>query len=210
MLKLKVCGMKFPKNILALIELKPDYMGFIFYPKSKRYMAASLNASFIKQIPESIKKVGVFVNDSLESIQFEVTRNNLNFVQLHGNETPEHCVSLNTKGIHVIKAFQVYPGFDFSLLKPYNESCDYYLFDTQTHLYGGSGNKFDWNILKNYNNEKPFFLSGGIDLEDVDKIFNINDLNIHAIDINSCFELSPGLKDIEKVKSFQKLLNLAV
>jgi phosphoribosylanthranilate isomerase len=206
MLKLKVCGMKFPRNIEALVELKPDYIGFIFYPKSKRYMAGSLNPIFVKNIPETIKKVGVFVNDSFESIEFEVKRNNLNLVQLHGNESPELCNSLKTKGIKTIKAFQIYPGFDFNLCQPYKEFCDYFLFDTQTPLYGGSGHKFDWELLKNYDNEKTFFLSGGIDLEDADKLKNISNLNIHAIDINSKFEFSPGLKDIEKVKKFQALL----
>jgi phosphoribosylanthranilate isomerase len=208
MLKLKVCGMKYPKNILALAALNPDYIGFIFYPKSKRYMAASLNASFIKQIPESIKKVGVFVNDSVESIEFEVNRNNLDLVQLHGNESPGLCKLLKQKGIQIVKAFQIYPGFNFNTLDPFNQYCDYFLFDTQTPLYGGSGHKFDWELLNNYSNDKAFFLSGGIDLEDVDKIRSIKNLYIHAIDINSKFELSEGLKDIEKVKEFQVLLNL--
>jgi len=206
MLKLKVCGMKFPKNIEALVELKPDFIGFIFYPKSIRYMAGSLNAGFIKKIPESIKKVGVFVNDFFESIEFEVVRNNLNLVQLHGNESPDLCKALKSRGIQVVKAFQIYPGFVFSSLEPYKDYCDYFLFDTQTPLYGGSGHKFDWELLTNYDNQKPFFLSGGIDLEDVDKIKNIKNLNIHAIDINSKFEFSAGLKDIEKVKKFKNLL----
>jgi len=206
MLKLKVCGMKYPKNIQALTILKPDYMGFIFYPKSKRYMAGSLSGAFVRTIPESIKKVGVFVNDFFESIEFEVNRTKLHLVQLHGNESPELCAKLKEQNIQVIKAFQIYPGFDFKMLEPFKSSCDYFLFDTQTPLYGGSGHKFDWELLKNYDNEKQFFLSGGIDLVDADKIMNIKDLNIHAIDINSKFEISTGLKDIEKVKSFQEHL----
>ncbi len=206
MLKLKVCGMKYPKNIETLTALNPDYMGFIFYPRSKRYMAGSLSSAFMKKIPESIKKVGVFVNDSFESIQFEVNRNNLSLVQLHGNEPPELCEKFKKKEIKVIKAFQIYPDFNFNQLEIFKKSCDYFLFDTLTPKYGGSGQKFDWDLLKNYDNEKPFFLSGGIDLEDAYKIRNINNLNIHAVDINSQFEISIGLKDIQKVKMFQSKL----
>jgi len=208
MLKLKVCGMKYPKNIETLTALNPDYMGFIFYPRSKRYMAGSLSSAFMKKIPESIKKVGVFVNDSFESIQFEVNRNNLSLVQLHGNEPPELCEKFKKKEIKVIKAFQIYPDFNFNQLEIFKKSCDYFLFDTLTPKYGGSGQKFDWDLLKNYDNEKPFFLSGGIDLEDAYKIRNINNLNIHAVDINSQFEISIGLKDIQKVKMFQSKLLL--
>lgn len=206
MLKLKVCGMKYPKNIETLTALNPDYMGFIFYPRSKRYMAGSLSSAFMKKIPGSIKKVGVFVNDSFESIQFEVNRNNLSLVQLHGNEPPELCEKFKKKEIKVIKAFQIYPDFNFNQLEIFKKSCDYFLFDTLTPKYGGSGQKFDWDLLKNYDNEKPFFLSGGIDLEDAYKIRNINNLNIHAVDINSQFEISIGLKDIQKVKMFQSKL----
>ena len=195
--------MKEPENINQLTDIQPDYIGFIFYPKSKRYMADSLSANVVQTIPNNIKKVGVFVNESIDGIENVAKKFQLDFIQLHGDESAEFCKKMNDTGFQIIKAFQVYENFDFNQLEPYKKYCKYFLFDTQTPLYGGSGHKFNWQILKNYDNEKPFFLSGGIDLEDADKILNITSLNIYAIDINSKFEIEPGLKDIEKIKKFK-------
>ncbi len=199
--------MKHSENIIQLIDIQPDYIGFIFYPKSKRYMADSLDPIFLNAIPKEIKKVGVFVNETIEEIRNSAEKFQLDFIQLHGDESPEFCNALQVNGLKTIKAFQLHWDFDFKQLKNYTQSCEYFLFDTQTPFYGGSGHKFDWQILEKYDNEKAFFLSGGINLNDVDNVLNIKNLTIHAIDINSKFESAPGLKDIEKVKLFKDLIN---
>lgn len=201
--------MKYPDNIRQLVEWKPDFIGFIFYDKSKRYLDNSLDIKSLN-IPKSIKKVGVFVNSSIEGINEKAQLYKLDFVQLHGEESPGFCQKLQKTGAKIIKAFQIDENFDFSLLKQYETVCDYYLFDTKTNLYGGSGKKFSWQILKKYDNQKPFFLSGGIDMDDVDEIKKLKDLNIFAIDINSKFEISPGYKDIEKIKEFVETLRCEV
>ena len=193
--------MKYPDNIRQLVELKPDFIGFIFYEKSKRFVNNDLDIKSVK-FPESIKKAGVFVNPTIEGVLEKVKTFKLDFIQLHGDESPEFCLGLKPSGIKITKAFQVDEAFDFFLLKQYETVCDYYLFDTKTKLYGGSGEKFNWQILKKYNNKKPFFLSGGIDLEDAEEIKKLESLNIFAIDINSKFETQPGRKDIKKVKKF--------
>lgn len=203
MIKLKVCGMKYQDNIRQLAELEPDFIGFIFYEKSKRYVTNGLDIKSLN-IPKSIKKVGVFVNSTIEVINEKVQLYKLDFVQLHGNESVEFCRELKQAGIKIIKAFQIDEDFDFFVIERYETVCDYFLFDTKTKLYGGSGNKFNWQILEKFNNQKPFFLSGGIDMEDVDEIKKLKNLNIFAIDINSRFEINPGNKDIEKIKEFIK------
>jgi len=206
MLKLKVCGMKVSENIRQLIDIQPHYIGFIFYPKSKRYVGDSLSPEIINSISSNIKKVGVFVNESLDTIEKWAKKYQLDYIQLHGDESTNFCKELNNVGYQLIKAFQVHKDFDFNELEEYKKHCKYFLFDTQTPLYGGSGHKFDWQLLGNYDNEKPFFLSGGIDLEDIEAIIKIKNLNVHAIDINSKFEIEPGLKNIEKVKKFKEQL----
>ena len=146
------------------------------------------------------------MNASEQEIANAVTRYELNAVQLHGNESFELCLMVKQMGVEVIKAFQVDEEFDFSVLMPYTEVCDYYLFDTKTKGYGGSGHKFDWSVLNNYNNNKPIFLSGGITQEDVSDVMKLTHLNIYAVDINSRFEIEPALKDVEKVDRFIKEL----
>jgi phosphoribosylanthranilate isomerase len=205
-MKLKVCGIKDPENIKQLIDIQLDYIGFIFYPKSKRYVVNSLQSEIVRAIPSSINKVGVFVNESFDKIETRTKDYQLDFIQLHGDESAEFCKQLSEKGFQIIKAFQIHKDFNFNKLDAYKAYCKYFLFDTQTSLYGGSGHKFDWQLLENYDNEKSFFLSGGIDLDDADKILNIKNLNIHSIDINSKFEIEPGLKNIEKVKKFKEQL----
>lgn len=200
--------MKHPENIYRLAALQPDFIGFIFYDKSKRFVGENLNVRNLN-IDKSIKKTGVFVNASKTDILKNIKKHDLNLIQLHGNESPEFCKSLYEKGIKISKAFQIDEDFDFKILNAYKSVCDYFLFDTKTKNYGGSGRKFDWDILQAYDNEKPFFLSGGIDLDDVSSINKINNLNIYAIDINSKFEIEPGLKDIGKIGMFMELLSLA-
>ncbi len=205
-MKIKICGMKYPDNIHQLEMLQPDYIGFIFYEKSKRFIG-DLNIKSLN-INSDIKKVGVFVNASKKYILQNIKKHDLQLVQLHGDETPGFCKNLFLKGIKISKVFQISEDFDFKKLSTYKDVCDYFLFDTKTKLYGGSGRKFDWHILENYDNEKPFFLSGGIDVDDVKSIKVLSGLNIHAVDINSKFEIEAGLKDIGKVGLFMEELNM--
>ena len=186
---LKICGMKNPQNILEVSQLLPDYLGFIFYKKSSRYFEGT-----IPELPKSIKKVGVFVDENEENIIKKIKKYDLNLVQLHGNESSELCAKLQ-KLVPVIKVFSVDDDFNFQELDKYETACDYFLFDTKGKLHGGNGVTFNWEILKKYKSNKPLFLSGGIGLEEIDKIKKL-DLPIFAIDINSKFEIEPGLKNI--------------
>lgn len=192
--------MKYPENILEVSTLLPDYLGFIFWEKSSRYFDLE-----IPKIPESIKKVGVFVNATLEEILLKIKKYNLNLVQLHGNESPEFCKELKKSTIKIIKVFSVNDDFNFSALEPFEAVCDYFLFDTKGKLPGGNGITFNWQILQKHKSTKPFFLSGGIGLDDIKNIKKLN-LPIYAIDVNSKFEIEAGLKNIELLKSFKNNL----
>jgi len=201
-LKIKVCGMRTPENISGVAFAFPDYLGFIFYPKSKRFVGFEPLSDVLSIIPDSVKKVGVFVDEAPEKV-FEIYRNwNLNVIQLHGNETPEYCQQIQDSGITVFKAFSVDERFDFNSLSAYSEVCNYFLFDTKSQLPGGTGQKFNWQLLENYKGDVPFFLSGGIGPEDIDAISQFSHPKLFGIDINSGFEISPALKDVEKVKNF--------
>ncbi len=205
---LKVCGMKEPDNIRDLVELKPDYLGFIFYPESKRF-AGKLDLESISNIPASVKKTGVFVNESMDAMADEVIQYNLDAVQLHGDESADFCRSFKKflhnmqteKHVELIKAFGISEGFDFTTLQPYEDFVDYFLFDTSTVQHGGSGETFDWNILQDYKGSKPYFLSGGLSPENIHAVSRLNDLRLHGIDLNSKFEHEPGIKDIEKLRA---------
>jgi phosphoribosylanthranilate isomerase len=199
-MKVKICGMKYPDNILEVSSLLPDYMGFIFWEKSSRYFDATIPA-----LPGSIKKVGVFVNETLPIIIQKVLKHDLQVVQLHGKESVDFCQELRSqlpKGIEIIKVFSIQDEFDFSVLKPFEEFCDYFLFDTKGKLPGGNGTTFDWTVLKKYPSTKPFFLSGGIGLEELEAVQEITKTNlpVYAIDVNSKFEIEPGLKKINDVR----------
>ncbi len=210
-MRIKVCGMKEEENLQDLLELQPDYVGFIFYENSPRFMGETLDAEVIKNVPKDTKKVGVFVNASINQIVQVVKTYGLDFVQLHGDEMPDFCRSLQFKGINIIKAFRVDETFNFTQLNNYKPVCDYFLFDTKAAAYGGTGTAFDWSLLERYDNEKPFFLSGGIRLEDAETILDLKEktgLRIHAVDINSKFETQPGLKNIEAVREFIQRLKV--
>ncbi|MBL6666876.1 phosphoribosylanthranilate isomerase [Flavobacteriaceae bacterium] len=202
-MKLKVCGMRAPDNIAALSDLAPDYMGFIFWENSKRFVNNPT-----PDLPASIKKTGVFVDASPAYITDMVKHHQLQAVQLHGEESPNFCQKLNALGLEIIKAFAVDASFDFSVLEAYETVCNYFLFDTKGPLPGGNGNRFDWSVLRNYPSAKPFFLSGGIGPGDQNAIASIINLNLplYAIDINSQFEIEPGLKNIEIIKQFKATL----
>ena len=198
---IKICGMKHPDNILEVAMLLPDYMGFIFWEKSARYFDG-----VIQELPKSIKKVGVFVNETIEVILAKAIHYKLQAIQLHGSESAEFCLNLKLEfknieevEIKIIKVFSIIDTFDFEALKPFEAICDYFLFDTKGKLPGGNGTTFDWKVLANYPSTKPFFLSGGIgidELEDVNELLKTS-LPIHAIDVNSKFEMEAGLKNIQ-------------
>jgi phosphoribosylanthranilate isomerase len=201
-MKLKVCGMKYLENIQEVATLQPDYLGFIFYDKSKRNFEG-----IIPELPESIKKIGVFVNATLDEIVSKVNQYNLQVVQLHGDESVEFCKELHQarKEVEIIKVFGIIDEFNFDVLKPYLAVVDYFLFDTKGKERGGNGITFDWKVLSDYPFSKPFFLSGGIGLEQTLEINKIKktDLPIYALDVNSKFEMEAGLKSVENIKKFK-------
>ena len=194
--------MRNSENISALMTLKPDYIGFIFYAQSKRFVA-----DFPKiEIPASVKKVGVFVNETVDEIIEKANQYKLDFVQLHGNETAEFCEKLSVKKIKIIKAFSVDENFDFSAIKPFENYISLFLFDTKGKNYGGNGIKFNWDLLQNYKGKTPFLLSGGITKNDATEIKKIKHPAFLGIDINSGFELESGLKNIKEIKEFKNRL----
>ena len=195
--------MKIPENIQAVAALQPNLMGFIFYPKSPRY-AEPLDFTTLNSLPKSIKKIGVFVNESLEDILTIVTKYNLDGVQLHGTELVMMCKELRKAGFIVIKAFPIAEAYNFKVTKSYEGSCDYFLFDTKTDAYGGSGLKFNWGMLEEYVGETPFLLSGGIAPDDAEAILKIDHPMFAGIDLNSKFEVKPGLKNVELLSGFLK------
>ncbi len=200
-LKIKVCGMRDPGNISRVAAALPDFLGFIFYQKSARFVGEEFSAEQLENIPVSIQKVGVFVNELLERV-IEICKRLDLVAQLHGNESPEYCQQIKASGFTVFKAFSVDDSFDFDQLSGYIDVCDYFLFDTKGHFPGGTGQKFNWTLLKNYAGSLPFFLSGGIGPDDLEAIKNFEHPRWRGLDVNSGFELSPALKDVDKVQQF--------
>lgn len=230
-MKLKVCGMKY--NTADVAILQPNYLGFIFYGKSPRNFESA-----IPELPKGIKKVGVFVDEKVEIIVDKIEKHQLYAVQLHGNESPEYCQKLkrhyekrsdevisfkekdchdfskksrNDTSIEIIKVFSIKDEFNFSVLNEYEDVCDYFLFDTKGKLPGGNGYTFNWDVLKDYPSTKPYFLSGGIGLNELEKIKNFKESPAskycYAVDVNSKFETEPGLKNIEELEKFKHELN---
>lgn len=194
--------MRNPENISGVALALPDFMGFIFYPKSKRFAGNEFSSETAQIVPASIKKVGVFVDEIPEKLIEVCEKLNLEVAQLHGNESPEYCRQIQKSGLMVFKAFSVDDRFDFSGLKAYSGACDYFLFDTKGSLPGGTGKKFNWQLLDKYNGDVPFFLSGGIGPDDLEAIRRFGHPRWRGVDINSGFEIEPALKDVEKVKNF--------
>jgi phosphoribosylanthranilate isomerase len=208
-MKIKVCGMRRQGNIEELVVLKPNFIGFIFYEKSPRYVGEELSEEYVKTIPKNIKKVGVFVNANPGYILNMVKKYDLQYAQLHGNEMPDICRSLRQKGINIIKAFSIDDKFNFAMLNNYKSFCDLFLFDTKGANPGGNGTPFDWKLLEKYDNEKPFFLSGGIGLENIEEIIALSKtLSIYGIDVNSVFETEPGIKDITRLEELFSLVRI--
>lgn len=201
-IKVKVCGLRERENISGIALAAPDYMGFIFYSKSSRYVGDTPDLESDALTPRNIKKVGVFVNEVPEKVISICRENNLDVAQLHGNESPADCKQIKQSGLNVFKAFSVDETFDFNAIKDYTKYCDFFLFDTKGHLPGGTGLKFNWQLLDNYQLDIPFFLSGGITPEDLNSIRQFHHPRLFGIDINSGFELSPALKDVAKVQQF--------
>ena len=197
-MKLKICGMKDEANIMEVASLKPDYLGFIFYEKSPRYVGDDF--ALPDTLSPDVLRVGVFVNETSSVILDKVSVYNLDYVQLHGNETPSQCAELGQLGLGIIKVFSVGDDFDFEVTKPYKNVVDYFLFDTKGKHYGGNAFIFNWDLLKQYDQEIPFFLSGGLSPENIQEVSKLNGMNIHALDVNSGVEASPGVKDIDRVK----------
>ena len=201
-LKVKVCGMRIPENIDNICLSVPDYLGFIFYDRSKRYIGRHPDPAIFNRVPTPIQKVGVFVNEEKNELIRLCRQYGLAAAQLHGNESTDYCRDIRANGIIVIKAFAVSETFDFKIVKPYEQSVDYFLFDTAGKLPGGNGNKFKWNILEDYKGNIPFFLSGGIRPEDAKALKGLDYPSLFALDINSGFEIGPGLKDALAVTDF--------
>lgn len=203
---IKVCGMREPDNIRDILTLYPDFLGLIFYPKSSRYVTSPTIINNIR-FGQNIKKTGVFVNATEDEIMQKVKLYELQAVQLHGEESVVLCRSLRNKGVLVLKAFQIYAAEDFEDTLLYNDQVDYFLFDTKTASYGGSGSKFDWSLLDAYHGNTPFFLSGGIGPDDVQAIQKINHPLFRGVDLNSRFEIAPAIKSYKLLQQFIKQLN---
>ncbi len=199
-MKLKVCGLNNRENIVEVLECKPDYIGFIFYSKSPRFVG-DLSPAFVSGI-DSARKVGVFVNETEINILDKVSRYGLDHVQLHGDETPEFS-ALIRRSVPVIKAFQINDEFDFKTLRAYEKACDHFLFDSKSESYGGSGKAFNHEKLEEYKMNKPVFLSGGVSPENMGELMK---KRVYCLDVNSKFEISPGIKDISKIKQINPLL----
>ena len=197
----KVCGMREPENIEKVAQLGVDMMGFIFYPKSPRFASQSVART---AADKNVCRVGVFVNESVELISDKIQLFDLNAVQLHGNESRVLCEQLHEQNglLKVIKAISVSTAGDILKYKEYVGAVDYFLFDTKCKTVGGSGQQFDWQVLENYDGDVPFILSGGIGPEDVERIRNFHHPKCIGIDLNSKFEMEPGLKDVEMLKTF--------
>lgn len=200
--------MREPENISGVKALSPDYMGFIFYKGSKRYIGG-LAPELVHTVAAGIKATGVFVNEDLDTVIQAAREYQLAAVQLHGEESPAYCLQVkdNLRGVEVIKAFGIGADFDFNILIGYSGTADYFLFDTQTVEHGGSGKKFDWSLLKAYTGTTPYFLSGGIGLEHAMELREIQDPRLYALDVNSRFEIEPGLKDLDKLTDFKNILS---
>lgn len=196
----KVCGIKTKDNFKAISKLPISMIGLNFYKPSPRYVNTDVLDNSI--LNTTIKKVGVFVNEKASVIKRIALDYKLNYLQLHGNESVEYCKEL-ANILPVIKVFSVNSNFDFNTTKGF-EMADYFLFDTKVDSFGGSGKKFDWAILKNYKGTIPFLLAGGISPLDYDAISNINHSQFKGIDINSKFEIAPGIKNSTQIKNFLK------
>jgi phosphoribosylanthranilate isomerase len=199
---IKVCGMRQPANIQAVANLGVHALGFIFYPKSPRYCLPSLELDSLANLPDDMQKVGVFVNTDIDIVQMVANDFGLTTIQLHGEESPAYARKLVRKGLEVWKAFGINNAFDFKATLPFQEICAAFVFDTKTEAHGGSGQKYNWEKLKEYEGKTPFLLSGGIKPTDTKAIHQFAHPAFWGLDLNSGFEIEPGLKDPQAIKQF--------
>lgn len=199
-MQVKICGLKYRENVQHICELNPEFIGFIFYSNSKRYVGSNFT---IPGIPKSTKKVGVFVNEKYETVVDTINKYGLDAVQLHGDETVEYCENLRPQTI-VIKAFSIESKLDLANIKNYDESCDLALLDTKSNQYGGSGKSFNWSLLRAYDSKLNFLLSGGLGLENIASALEIKHSKMIGFDLNSRLEDKPGLKSVEITKNVIK------
>ena len=207
-MNIKVCGITEMKQLQQLDGLDIDFAGLIFYKDSSRFIGDKLDKAALKTADMDIRKVGVFVNPEMIEVLNAIDEYDLDVVQLHGDETPEMCEDISSE-VEVIKAFRITEGVDVDkLVAPYDAVCDYYLFDTGglKESIGGTGKQFDWDMLTKAKIEKPFFLSGGISVEDAARIKTFKHPDLFGVDINSRFEASPGVKDMKLVLQFRHAL----
>lgn len=193
----KVCGLMQGDNIRRVEQLDVDMIGLNFYPKSPRFIY-----QMPAYLPLKAQRVGIFVNQSKEEVAMYADRFSLDYLQLHGSESAGYCRSLQAQGYHLIKSFAIAQAKDLLNTQEYEGLCDYFLFDTKTHRYGGSGEQFDWSLLKHYHGETPFLLSGGLNAYSAKSIRAITHPRLAGIDLNSRFERMPGVKDVERLYQF--------
>lgn len=208
-LHIKVCGLTRLTDLPLLEAMGVDFAGMIFYPHSPRYMDNQQQASLAQAYAGHIRKVGVFVNASLQEIEQAVKAYRLQGIQLHGEESPEFCYMLREKGLEIIKAIPV-SAAGFPDIRAYETACDYFLFDTASPHKGGTGKRFDWLKLDAYQGNTPFFLSGGIGPTHVSEILSLRHPQLYGVDINSRFETAPGIKNLTQIKQFICQLNIAL
>ena len=199
-ISVKVCGMRDAENIREVEALGIDLMGFIFWPKSSHYVSERP-----AYMPQTAKRVGVFVNEDIKQVKRIAEEYSLDVIQLHGSESPDYIRQLGSvcgDTIATVKAFNIATAADLDATKSYEGIVDYFLFDTKTPIPGGSGVQFDWSLLADYVGQTPFLLSGGIGPDDAERVCAFSHPKCIGIDLNSRFEISPGLKDVEKLKKF--------
>lgn len=207
---IKVCGLKEAANAAEVAALSPDFIGFIFYKSSPRYAGSSIASIGTWSLDPSIARVGVFVNESLEVIRTIARNCRLNYIQLHGGESPEYCASLHGEGLRIIKAFRIHPAFDFSVTNQYAPYSAFFVFDTHSENFGGSGKKFEWKLLGQYHGPVPFLLGGGIGPPDLEELLRFKHAFLAGYDLNSRFETSPGMKDVNALAQFIHAIRINV
>lgn len=199
----KICGMREPENIRAVAATAPDWLGFIFYAASPRFVGDPFE---IPNLPQSIKRVGVFVNETLDKVIRTVQHHHLDLVQLHGDEPESYCAALKAQGFQLIKVFRVDAHFDFSVTEAFLPVADYFLFDTKGLYYGGNAQPFDWTVLEKYKGPVPFLLSGGLSPANISGVKNIIHDRLIGVDVNSGVEATPGVKDLQKISETLTLI----
>lgn len=208
-MQVKICGMREAINLSDIANLAPDYLGFIFYPKSPRYVGEALDAELLRGLPPTVRKVGVFVDAPLPELLATATRYGLDYVQLHGHESAAYCRAAHEEGLRLIKAFSVGEQFDFETLAEYGAVCDFFLFDTQGQHPGGNGYTFDWRVLADYHGPAPFLLSGGLGPANAGELLAFQHPFLAGYDFNSQLETAPGLKDVAATRELLLTLSQA-